>query len=357
MSPATPRAFRKAIEAGQVDPAYLLQGDDDFRKDTDLRIAVEALLDPATRDFNLEVSRGAELAADTLHALLNTPPMMASRRVVVLREVNALRKNAREALDKYLQNAARDVVLFMTVPGGVKADKWLTALGKQVTAVEYGRLSGQHLPKWVEFQAAELGGSIDSRAVDLLVSAVGDDTALLSAELDKLLSFTGGGEITREAVGEIVGVQHGETLGDLLDAVLERNARRSIELLPIVLAQPKVTGVSMVMALTVQMLALAWGRAAREEGMSASQLEREFFNLLREGKAFPGRPWGEATKAWARALPRWNAVALDRAIEALVAADVALKETTVATEEQIVASCLLSICASDASSGSRRPAA
>lgn len=357
MPPATPRAFRKAIEGGQVAPAYLLHGDDDFRKDADLRIAVDALVDPATRDFNYEVRRGADLAADTLHALLNTPPMMADRRVMVLREVSALRKQAREALDRYLANPAGDVVLLMTVAGGVKFDKWLTALSKSVAEVEYGRLSGQHLPKWVEHQAAELGGSIDSGAVELLVSAVGDDTALLSAELDKLLSFTGGEEITRHAVGEIVGIRHGETLGDLLDAVLERNARRSIELLRVVLAQPKVTGVSIIMALTVQTLALAWGRAAREEGMSASQLEREFFNLLREGKAFPGRSWGEATKAWARSLPRWNAAALDYSLHALIAADVALKETTVATEEQIVSTCLLAMCASDVPSGSRRSAA
>ncbi len=357
MPPATPRAFRKAIEGGQVAPAYLLHGDDDFRKDADLRIAVDALVDPATRDFNYEVRRGADLAADSLHSLLNTPPMMADRRVMVLREVNGLKKDAREALDRYLANPAPEVVLLMTVPGGVKLDKWLGGVAKKASEVEYARLSGQHLPKWVEHQAAELGGSIDKDAIEMLVSAVGDDTALLSAELDKLLSFTGGGEITRDAVGEIVGIRHGETLGDLLDAVLERNARRSMALLPVVLAQPKVTGVSIVMALTVQTLAMAWGRAAREEGMSASQLEREFFNLLREGKAFPGRSWGEATKAWARSLPHWNAAALDRSLEALVAADVALKETTIASEEQIVATCILAMCASDSHAGSKRPAA
>src|SRR5690606_27943995 len=250
-----------------------------------------------------------------------------------------------------------DVVLLMTVPAGVKPDKWLTGVARSVSEVEFRPLTGEHLPKWVERQAAELGGGIARDAADLLISAVGDDTALLSAELDKLLSYTGGEEITRDAVAEIVGVRPGETMGDLLDAVLERNARRALSLLPLVLGQPKVSGVTIVMSLTVQTLAMAWARAAREEGMSASQLEREFFGLLKEGGAFPGRPWGEAAKAWARSLPRWNAASLDRALDALVIADVALKETTISDERQIVSSCLLAICASNASGASRHSAA
>lgn len=357
MPPAKPSAFRKAITGGQVAPAYLLHGDDDFLKEHAVRFAVDALVDRATRDFNLEVRRAADLDAESLHSLLNTPPMMADRRVVVLREVSGLKKPALEVLTRYLERPAPDLVLLMTLPAGTKVEKAMADVARASTEVEFRPLTGEHLPRWVEHHAAELGGSIARDAAELLISAVGEDTAALDAELGKLLAYTGGAEIGREAVEAIVGVRHGETMGDLLDAVLERNARRALELLPIVLAQPKVSEVQVVMALTTQTLAMAWARAARDEGMSASQLEREFYNLLREGGAYPGRAWGEAVKAWARALPRWSAAALDRALDALVLADVSLKETTVSDQGQILASCLLAICAAETGARPARTAA
>src|SRR3982751_4554498 len=75
----------------------------------------------ATRDFNLETLRGAEITGEELGSLLGTPPMMAERRVVVVRDVGALRKDARRSLDQYLEHPASDVVLIAIA--GSKEDR------------------------------------------------------------------------------------------------------------------------------------------------------------------------------------------------------------------------------------------
>src|ERR671920_1148906 len=116
-----------------------------------------------------------------------------------------------------------------------------------------------------------------------------------ASELDKLASFANGGEIDERAVSEVVGVRRGETLGDLLDRVAERDAAGALALVEHVLAQPKTSAVTVVMALATQTLALAWGKAMRAQGTPAGRMEGEYFNLLKEGGAYPGRPWGEAT--------------------------------------------------------------
>ena len=54
-----------AIETRSFDPAYLFVGDDDFRKHEALTKLLDAAVDPATRDFNLEVRRGSEISART----------------------------------------------------------------------------------------------------------------------------------------------------------------------------------------------------------------------------------------------------------------------------------------------------
>jgi DNA polymerase-3 subunit delta len=275
--------------------------------------------------------------------------MMAERRVIVLRDVGALRKDARKVLDEYLKNPASDLLLIMAAGSGSKTDASLSAAS---TPLEFDPLSGDRVPRWIAHHAeSALGVRITEAAAELLQAAVGSDLHQLSGELDKLASFVEGRdrEIGEDAVAEVVGVRRGETLSDLLDAVADRNAARALDLVPHVLAQSKTTGVSVVMALSTQMLAISWGRARLDEGLPRARLSQEYFNLLKETGAFTGRPWGSATAIWSRAAERWTRESLDRALDALLEADIALKESRVSSEEQLLASLLLNLCAGEVS--------
>ena len=55
MSVAEQRTFFKSIRERKFAPVYYLHGEDDFLKDEAVRALVDAVVDPATRDFNLEV--------------------------------------------------------------------------------------------------------------------------------------------------------------------------------------------------------------------------------------------------------------------------------------------------------------
>ena len=336
------RDLRKGLQSRLFERAYYFHGDDEYLKDEMIRQMIDAVVDPATRDFNCDVRRGTEVDAESLLSLLSTPPMMAERRLVIVREVQALKKDARWALDRYLAAPSPDVVALLIAPAGVKADP---ALMERAAAVEFEPLTGDRVPRWVGHHVTtSLKSTITPGAVDLLISAVGNDLPQLAAELDKLASYTNGGGIDEDAVGAVVGVRRGETLGDLLDRVLAHDAPGALAAIDHVLTQPKVTAVSVVMALTTQMLALAWARAARDRGFPSVGIERELFNLLKEGNAYPGRPWGEAVSAWSRAVSRWTMAELEHAIDALLAADFALKEARLSSDEQLLASLVLTLC-------------
>ena len=347
MSASSLKTLRDAIKRRSFDGAYFIAGEDDYQKDEAVSQLVEAALEPALRDFNLDTRRAVDLDAETLGVLLSTPPMMSDRRVIVLREVNALKKDARKALDQYLKRPADDLLLIMTASAGTKADPSLSA---SATELEFNLLTGDRIPKWISHHAtSELGIRITEPAVELLQAAVGSDLHQLAGELDKLASYVQGrgDEIGEDAVAAVVGVRRGETQADLLDAVADRNVSRSLELVPHVLAQPKTTAVSVVMALSTQMLAISWGRARLDEGLSRARLAQEYFDLLKETGAFTGRSWGSATAVWARAAERWSREALDRALDSLLEADVALKESRVSSEEQLLATVVLSLCAAE----------
>jgi DNA polymerase-3 subunit delta len=350
------RLVQGAIQARQFAPVYYLHGDDDFLKDAAIRDLLDAAIDPSTRDFNCEVRRGGDLDANAVGSLLSTPPMLAERRAVVLRDVTALKKGARTELDRYLARPASDTLLLLVTPAGVKADAALLHVG---VSLDFAPLSPERVRKWITHHAGTtLAMDVSDEAAQLLQQAVGNDLHLLAAELDKCASYVLGtmeqagasrtdarATIDADAVSAVVGIRRGETVTDLLDAVARRDVAQAVALVPHVLGQPKVNAVQVVMMLTTQAFALAYGRSRRDAGIPTSRLPQEFFGFLKETGGYPGRPWGEAASAWTKVTDQWNAVACERALQLLLEADKALKETTVSNMEQILMSLVLSLCA------------
>ena len=354
------RTVLAAIQSRKFEPVYYLFGDDDYLKDAAVHDLLDAAIDPSTRDFNCEIRRGSDLDAEAVSSLLATPPMLAERRAVVVRDVTTLKKAARAQLDRYLAHPAGDTLLLLTSPAGTKAD---AALMSASTSLNYAPLTPERVRKWISHHAMSVHKiTITEDASELLQQAVGNELHALAAELDKCASYalavheqravdsrgeSSGArvEIDSDAVTAVVGVRRGETVTDLLDAVARHDAAAAITLVNHVLGQPKVTAVQVVMMLSTQAFALAYGRARRDAGTPTNKLPGEYFTFLKEAGGYPGRPWGEAASAWTKVTDQWSAAACERALALLLEADIALKETTVSTAEQTLMSLVLSLCA------------
>jgi DNA polymerase-3 subunit delta len=362
------RTVRAAVDARVFAPVYYLLGDDSYLKEQAVRELLDAALDPSVRDFNCEWCDAGALDAETLGRLLGTPPMLADRRAVVVRDVHALRKPARAELERYLARPAPDTLLLLVATDG-QPDATLARLG---VACGFAPLPPERLRRWITHHATTvLGVSLTDDAVALLAQSVGNDLQQLAAELDKCASFARGAVgagaapaattadgvvvpvpeapipvVTDATVSAIVGVRRGETSTDLLEAVARRDTMRAVGLVPFVLAQPKVTAVQLVMALSTQLLALTWGRARRDAGVPGDRLWDEYMGYLKQTKgAMVGRPWGEAARVWSQAVERWTADDLRRALRLTLEADLALKDTRVSREEQVMLSLVLALAA------------
>lgn len=343
-STAAHRVVRDAIKSGAFETVYYVFGDDEFQKEDAVKQLVRAAVEPATRDFNLEYRRGGEVDTRTLDASLQSLPLMAPRRVFVLRDVNALKKKPREVLDRYLKQPAPDTLLILVAGLETKADKTLSS---SATPLEYPPLTADRIPRWIaHYASTELNSRISTGAAELLQAAVGTDLQQLVCELEKLASYSGESEINEAAVGAIVGALPGEMMPDLLDAVAARAVIRAQELLPRVLAHPKTSGVQIVMALGAQMLGICWANARHAEGVSGGRLQSELFDLLkRSGSVYTARSWGSAVTTWAKAAQLWGARELSDAMDALLRADVALKETRLSSDEQVISNLIFEMCA------------
>ena len=340
------KALIQILKGKSLNGAYYICGDDEFQKEDATKKLIATGLDPAVRDFNLDILHGPDLDPKSFDGIVSSLPMMSDRRVVVIKDAGGLKKEAKKAVLSFLGKPSSSLMLLLVESAAGKKD---SDLANVTTLLEFMPLTPEEIPGWISrWVSRELSLEISAGAAELLHSAVGSDLHQMVMELDKLASFMGNRMITEDAVTAVVGVRRGETMIDLLDAIGRRDVKGSLNLLGHVLAQPKTTGVQVVMLLATQTVALAWGRAKLDEGVAAGRLQGEYFNLLRlSGSAYTGRPWGTAAAAWASATHVWDRESLERAFSALLTADVALKETRLSSEEQILTTLILTICAED----------
>jgi DNA polymerase-3 subunit delta len=238
--------------------SFYLHGDDQFRKEEELRRLVDLHVDPGTRDFNLDVLRGTEVDPETLASVLATPPMMAEWRVVVLREVEGLAgsKHARDVLLDVVRNPPPGLALVMscTVPEKSTA-RFYKDLEKSARSVGFGAISEADLPGWIVSRAHESHGvEVEIDAARALGAAIGTDLGVLARELEKLTEFVGDRKRVTLADVEAVGTRiPSQDRWKWIDLVGGRRFGEARAALSTLFAQGE-SGVGLVIALATHLL-------------------------------------------------------------------------------------------------------
>ncbi len=321
----------RALGRGELAPVYYLYGTEDVLKEEAARAIVDQALEPHERDFNLDQRVASAVDPEQLHALVNTLPMMATRRCVVVREVEAWRKKAgpREVLLRYLENPSADTVLVLqeTAPNEEKERNWEPdeALADRAWGVDFAPLPPDRVPRWLAHHAKRLGVAFGEGAAEHLASACGYELGALRSELEKLASLSDSEPVSREQVGDLVGVRHGETLEDWVEAVLGDETARALELTPRVLEQAGVSGVRLITALGAGLIGLQLARALYDKGTRGSALERAIFERFLKIRPFGLGDWKALARDWSRRAERWPAARLKTALRITLEADTALK--------------------------------
>jgi len=188
-----PPSLRDAPDGG----VFFLYGPERFLKEEVIKELVDRYVDPATRDFNLDVLRGSEVNVESLASVLATPPMMAEFRVVVVREVEALAGSpkAREVLTELMAGPPPGLVVLLeaTIPNASKA-KFYRNLQRGCRAAEFPAISADDVPGWIMARARDhLQREVEPEAARALGSVVGASLGILARELEKLAEMAGEG--------------------------------------------------------------------------------------------------------------------------------------------------------------------
>ena len=177
-------------------PAYLVNGEDELKRETVLK-RLRARMDKlGDMDFNSDAFDGETALGGDIVAACNTMPFAAEARLVVVRNADALKKADSEALVEYLAEPSSTTVLAVVarkLAKNTRLYKALAAMGKQAV-IDCTPKKAYELPKTVRGMAVSHGITMSDAGARRLVELVGENTVHLDAEIKKLALAHAGGQ-------------------------------------------------------------------------------------------------------------------------------------------------------------------
>ena len=188
--------FFESLRQGDIKPVYVFEGEEEYIKAQAVKALCAKLLPEGLEAMNL--TELANPAADELIAAVETLPMMADRRVVLVREYAPLTSgraaddDETEKMIKYLPSASPSTCLMFIVKGKADGRKKLYTYCKQhQTIVDFSAMTEPQAVSWIIRSMKALGKRMDIAVAERFLFTVGNDAALLKQEIEKLADYAG----------------------------------------------------------------------------------------------------------------------------------------------------------------------
>ena len=226
-----------AFKHGNFAPLYFLYGEEGLLVDELQQLLLEHALQPHERDFNLDVFFGPEADVRQVLAACASYPMMAARRVVVVRAFESLAEN-RQFVDYAAKPNPSAVVLLLCNGKPNLSSHPYRALREHGIAAEFKPLFDRQIPGWIAQRARQRGIEIDPGAAQMLAQEVGTDLRVAAGELEKLCTYIGDRKtVTEEDVLSVAGHLREFNIFELQKALGEGDRKRATAIIEKLLEQ------------------------------------------------------------------------------------------------------------------------
>jgi DNA polymerase-3 subunit delta len=229
--------LRAELEAGRVRCSYLVVGAEPLLRDDALEAIRTAVLADSPSDFDYERLDGGMVTRAALLDAVRTLPVLAPRRLVVLREPEAARAKSSgltDALSEALValKDSRDTVLVVLAEKVDGRSRWVKAFGNAALVRCDPPRKHPALCGFITAEASRQGVALDRAAIALLAERTGPQLLVLRQEIAKAALFAGPGEkVNAKHVAESTSDVAEESIWDLTEAIGEGRCGDALALL------------------------------------------------------------------------------------------------------------------------------
>ena len=326
---------KKEMRTGQLAPVYFLYGEEEYLLEQQRKLFHEHVVEESLAEFNRDSFHAEDLKGEELFRLAASFPMMAERRLVIVRGLERASASLLNQLLIYLETPSPTTCMVLCA-GKVDARKKVyKTLKSKAVSHEYKRLRADELPEWILRHLDAVGFRMrDQDSLVLAGQLEGAPLRMVVAELDKLVSLAEGEgrkDILPEDLACALGVERDASPFHLADALLAKNKRQALGILKQLQHRPDAVYIAL------PTLHRSFGRqwyiaAMKRHGMDAQQIAQ-----------------GLGLTAWQvrgamQHTGRWNTGSLANACGILLEADFAVKGGSPLNSNVILTKLVLDLC-------------
>lgn len=286
----------REIQSGRIRPVVFLFGDETYWMDMAIRLLREKTVSPETRDFNEDILYAEETDGEAVIQAASSFPLMAERRLVVVKSIQKFNAEDRKRLLLYAQAPLQSTCLVCTANDVDRRQSFWSEFTRITASAECKILYENQAAAWVEKAVGSRGGRITSEAALALVQQAGVSLWNLSHEVEKLLTFAHGKkQLDLEDVEAVAGFSRKYANWDFTDAVGGKQLARALDILRKLLEE-KSSAVGLIMDLHRRVLLLLRMRAPGcghlGTGAGRDSKDKTFFYKTLHVAGESIQPWG-----------------------------------------------------------------
>lgn len=223
----------KSLKQGKMLPLYLFYGEEEFLIQEAVDLIISKAVDPGARDFNFNTVYCKGSSGNEIVNLAQTFPFMSERRLVIAREIEALKAADLEELVAYLRSPSPTTCLLM-IANQPRYDKKSVTVPVEANGavVRVYSILDRDVPAWIDNWARQRGLSIQRDAAQYVWQILGNDLQAITNELRKATIYIKDRKnITFEDVKLVVGDFREYTPFDLADALGKKSREKAFLIL------------------------------------------------------------------------------------------------------------------------------
>jgi len=223
--------LKKDLKAGVTYPLYLLHGEESYLVDEAANYLEEHLLQEHERVFDQQILYGMDCTARYIVEQLQLFPMLASRRVVIVREAQMIEDL--KDLEGYASRPAPSSILVLCIKGKSmdKRLKVYDAFKKKGFILAADALKEKEVLPWLLKSAGSLKLNINAEAGEAMIELIGQEISLLYPELKKLaVNHAGGEAISKNDILDLIGLSREYNVFELQNALESGNVLKTLRI-------------------------------------------------------------------------------------------------------------------------------
>lgn len=269
------QAALASLKSEGPKPVYVVVGSEGLLAERFLTAVRSTVLEGGIEGFNDDLFNGKGLDGQAVVTTARTMPMMADRRLVRVRSLEAAKAKDLEAITAYLDEPSEEACLLLQAEKLDGRSKLVKAAKKAGYFVDASPLRLNAIGGFIRAEAEARGHRIEAAAVSSLQEIFGTDLSAIDDAMERVSLFVGPGKkIDDASVRACIQNLKSESIWSLVDAIGRGDMRSILRASGSLLAERE-PPLRILALVSRQLRMLLRVRAALKEGASAQEAAKQ----------------------------------------------------------------------------------